>query len=231
MNNEKRFKTFSAEEREKAITASDYDFTVSTQDIIDLIDGKVLGYNGDTCSVFVRVEKKYQFGDKCAYCVNKDKRSICTECSAPVDRLHNCTDTPSKFKSVSVVMQKPKTPEKCRYCLTCRNKWDDECSECSALFDPACKITCPPSNYSADRLSSVEHPAHYTSGGIECIEAIEASMTADSFQDYCKGNIIKYIWRWRSKGGVEDLKKARVYLDWLIQSADTDESEGDDEWE
>ena len=78
---------------------------------------------------------------------------------------------------------------------------------------------------------AVQHPSHYTHGGIECIEAIRASMTADGFCDYCKGNIIKYIWRWRSKGGVEDLKKARVYLDWLIQSADTDESEDDDEWE
>ena len=37
---------------------------------------------------------------------------------------------------------------------------------------------------------TVNHPAHYTSGGIECIEAIKASMTADGFADYCKGNII-----------------------------------------
>ena len=67
---------------------------------------------------------------------------------------------------------------------------------------------------------TVNHPSHYTSGGIECIEAIKASMTVDGFADYCKGNIIKYIWRWRNKGGVEDLKKARVYLDWLIQSVE-----------
>lgn len=76
---------------------------------------------------------------------------------------------------------------------------------------------------------TVNHPSHYTSGGIECIEAIKASMGTDSFQDYCKGNIIKYIWRWRSKGGVEDLKKARVYLDWLIQSAENEEMEDDEE--
>ena len=70
---------------------------------------------------------------------------------------------------------------------------------------------------------AVQHPAHYTHGGIECIDAIRASMTADGFCDYCKGNIIKYIWRWRDKGGVEDLKKARVYLDWLINAADEKE--------
>ena len=69
---------------------------------------------------------------------------------------------------------------------------------------------------------AVQHPSHYTQGGIECIEAIRSSMTADGFADYCKGNIIKYIWRWRSKGGVEDLKKAQVYLGWLIEAVDDD---------
>ena len=67
---------------------------------------------------------------------------------------------------------------------------------------------------------AVQHPSHYTQGCVECIDAIRASMTADGFCDYCKGNIIKYIWRWRDKGGVEDLRKASVYLDWLINAAE-----------
>ena len=75
---------------------------------------------------------------------------------------------------------------------------------------------------------AVQHPSHYTQGGIECIDAIRASMTADGFCDYCKGNIIKYIWRWRDKGGVEDLKKASVYLDWLINAADGKIKENDE---
>ena len=74
---------------------------------------------------------------------------------------------------------------------------------------------------------AVQHPSHYTQGGIECIDAIRASMTADGFCDYCKGNIIKYIWRWREKGGVEDLRKASVYLDWLINAADGKRKEND----
>lgn len=73
--------------------------------------------------------------------------------------------------------------------------------------------------------NAVQHPSHYTHGGIECIEAIKASMTADGFCDYCKGNIIKYIWRWRDKGGVEDLRKASVYLDWLINAAEGKEND------
>lgn len=67
--------------------------------------------------------------------------------------------------------------------------------------------------------NAVQHPTHYTRGGIECINAIRASMTVDGFCDYCKGNIIKYLWRWRDKGGVQDLEKAKVYLDWLIDTA------------
>lgn len=64
---------------------------------------------------------------------------------------------------------------------------------------------------------NVNHPPHYTDGGIECIEAIEAALTAEEFRGYCKGNLMKYNWRERMKGGTESLKKAQWYLDRLIQ--------------
>ena len=63
----------------------------------------------------------------------------------------------------------------------------------------------------------VNHPSHYASGGIECIDAIEASMSPEEFQGYCKGNLIKYTWRYRNKGGLQDLHKANWYLDRLIK--------------
>jgi len=65
---------------------------------------------------------------------------------------------------------------------------------------------------------SVNHPAHYTQGNIECIDAIRASMTVAAFRGYCKGNALKYIWRYEIKGGVESLEKAKVYLEWLIDN-------------
>lgn len=59
----------------------------------------------------------------------------------------------------------------------------------------------------------VNHPPHYTSNWIECIDAIEASMSPDEFQGYLKGNCIKYLWRYRCKGkAAEDLHKAQWYL-------------------
>lgn len=63
----------------------------------------------------------------------------------------------------------------------------------------------------------VNHPSHYTDGGIECIEAIEAQLTLEEYRGYLKGNIAKYVWRERHKGGVESLKKAQWYMSRLIE--------------
>lgn len=65
---------------------------------------------------------------------------------------------------------------------------------------------------------AVEHPAHYTQGGIECIEAIEAAMPPEAYRGYLEGNVIKYLWRHRLKGGREDLRKAQWYLDRLVHA-------------
>lgn len=66
----------------------------------------------------------------------------------------------------------------------------------------------------------VLHPSHYDKGGgVECIDAIRASMTPEAFAGYCKGNIQKYIWRYENKGGSQDLEKAALYLEWLIETA------------
>lgn len=63
----------------------------------------------------------------------------------------------------------------------------------------------------------VNRPTHYASGGIECIVAIKASMSQEAFLGYLKGNVQKYLWRYEKKvNPVEDLKKARWYLDRLI---------------
>lgn len=63
---------------------------------------------------------------------------------------------------------------------------------------------------------NVNHPEHYTSGGIECIAAIEAALTPEEFRGFLKGNVIKYTWRERKKGGSESLRKAAWYLERLI---------------
>lgn len=67
-----------------------------------------------------------------------------------------------------------------------------------------------------NNTDKVMHPDHYTQGGVECIEAIKASMDKQAFCAYCKGNVMKYLWRYEHKDGLCDLEKAEIYLHWMI---------------
>lgn len=65
---------------------------------------------------------------------------------------------------------------------------------------------------------NVNSPSHYTQGKIECIDAIQESMSTEAFLGYCKGNTIKYLWRsgLKNESPSEDLLKARWYLEkWI----------------
>lgn len=63
----------------------------------------------------------------------------------------------------------------------------------------------------------VNHPSHYTQGGIECIDAIKAATVGKTgIEAVCVANVIKYLWRYEEKNGPEDVKKARWYLERLI---------------
>ena len=72
-------------------------------------------------------------------------------------------------------------------------------------------------------MSDVVHqPNHYASqgdNGIECVDALRSALGHDGFMAYCTGNCIKYLWRSSRKNGVEDLEKARVYLNWMIEAS------------
>jgi hypothetical protein len=64
----------------------------------------------------------------------------------------------------------------------------------------------------------VNHPPHYTKGGIECIDAIKAALTDEEFRGFCKGTALAYLWREKYKGGDEDISKAGWYIDRLQKS-------------
>lgn len=60
---------------------------------------------------------------------------------------------------------------------------------------------------------NVNHPAHYETNGIECIDAMIASQGEEAVRNYCVCNAFKYIWRHQHKGkSVEDIRKAIWYL-------------------
>lgn len=71
----------------------------------------------------------------------------------------------------------------------------------------------------------VNRPAHYTSGGIECIDAMQAAFGVEAVKDFCLCNAFKYLWRHRNKNGVEDLKKARWYLNRLISETEVEDDD------
>lgn len=65
----------------------------------------------------------------------------------------------------------------------------------------------------------VNHPSHYNQNGMEVWDVIKA-FTSDlnGTEAFYAGNVIKYVLRWNHKNGIEDLEKAKVYIDKLIES-------------
>lgn len=64
----------------------------------------------------------------------------------------------------------------------------------------------------------VNSPSHYTQGKFEVIDIIRDVLSSEEFEGYTKGNVIKYIFRYPHKNGLEDIKKAEVYLRWLKEA-------------
>lgn len=70
----------------------------------------------------------------------------------------------------------------------------------------------------------VNHPAHYESGKFECIEVMQEVMGVEAVKDFCICNVFKYVYRHKNKNGLEDLKKAKWYLDKYLELSKENES-------
>lgn len=71
----------------------------------------------------------------------------------------------------------------------------------------------------------VNRPNHYTQGGIECIDALKAAtVSKHGIEAVCVANVIKYLWRYEEKNGLEDIKKARWYIERLIKEVGTNKT-------
>jgi hypothetical protein len=66
-------------------------------------------------------------------------------------------------------------------------------------------------------MDKVNHPAHYNQGGIECIDALIAAYGKEAVSHFCACNAMKYLWRMEHKNGLEDVHKARWYIDKYIE--------------
>ena len=94
----------------------------------------------------------------------------------------------------------------CKDRTTCPDAYKDIAVYCGAYEQP-------------DKPDNVNHPQHYQTNikGLETIEIIYAALGYELFKGYCRGNVLKYLLRADKKNGIEDLKKAAVYLVWEIE--------------
>lgn len=92
------------------------------------------------------------------------------------------------------------------------------CKDCKHYESDTCEHF---SGKSSHRGDTVNHPAHYTQGGIECIDALKAAtVNLKGIEAVCTANAIKYLWRWKEKNGTEDLKKSIWYIERLIKECE-----------
>jgi hypothetical protein len=127
----------------------------------------------------------------------------CTIIRAAEERINELHDVKSELQKVKSEPQEVKSE---------LQKVKSECKK-GKCVEMAERIEGPTRN------DPVNHPAHYTAGGIECIDAIAAALAShtDPMDAWLTGQVIKYLWRWPMKNGVEDLRKARFYLDRLLE--------------
>jgi hypothetical protein len=74
----------------------------------------------------------------------------------------------------------------------------------------------------------VKNQQHYTAQAVQAIEYMEITMTPEQYEGYLLGNVIKYVSRYRGKNGLEDLRKAKVYMGWLVDHVADTGKDGND---
>ena len=121
-----------------------------------------------------------------------------------------------------------------RYQVRGRRIWDSETGKYSQLYeseqyangvigwlsDGACVVVFKPLDQWQDDKPAgddVNHPAHYTQGPIECIDAIASALGHDAFIQFLRGQVIKYMWRLGHKGdALKDAEKGTWYASRLV---------------
>lgn len=91
-----------------------------------------------------------------------------------------------------------------------------DCSKCKSYRYYKLPTNTPTNTQTEPEHDAVNHPNHYCKGGVECLDAIKAAL-GDKYEGFLAGNVLKYVYCYPDKNGVEDCKEARFYLDKLIE--------------
>ena len=107
----------------------------------------------------------------------------------------------------------------------CYSKWDEYPNDIERNYEIVFGNASETKKEKAESKTEdmVNHPSHYTHGGVECIDAITSALSSyeDSVDSWLVGQVIKYLWRAPLKGKYEeDIKKAQFYLNRLVEKID-----------
>lgn len=114
----------------------------------------------------------------------------------------------------------------CSYCLLKKFLGEDYCDfdewsddKLAIAYDHVCKNNDAELNIEPENNPDmVSHPKHYTQGDIECIDALKAATVGKrGIEAVCVANVIKYLWRYEEKNGIEDVRKAKWYIERLLK--------------
>ena len=133
------------------------------------------------------------------------------------NRTFNCTDCPLSKKYDKETNEYTDT-----YACVFDEMSDNMLNKCYNWYKELDQASCENAEDSCcnkeSNVDMVNHPAHYTQGGIECIDALKAATVSKTgIEAVCTANAIKYLWRYEEKNGIEDVKKARWQIDRLIR--------------
>ena len=139
------------------------------------------------------------------------------------NRTFNCTECPLSKKYDKETNEYTDT-----YACVFDEMSDDMLNKCYNWYKELDQAVCENSEDSCcnkePNVDMVNHPSHYTQGGIECIDALKAATVSKTgIEAVCTANAIKYLWRYEEKNGIEDVKKARWYIDRLIRELEEKE--------
>lgn len=104
---------------------------------------------------------------------------------------------------------------------TTNPSYTDALCHCDELWNDFKESTGYKETHTAATVDNVNHPPHYIRGNMETINVIEAFTEGlQGMEAVCTANVIKYICRWKYKNGLEDLRKAKWYLEKLINTVE-----------
>ena len=102
-------------------------------------------------------------------------------------------------------------------CLNCRftnvKDYNQPCVDCKNNYaEDTDEYETKPFLWEPMDTDVVNHPSHYTQGGIECLDAMISAFGKEAVANFCLCNCFKYVWRSKLKNGLEDIEKAKFYL-------------------